>query len=120
VDSVRTKLITLCEASENIQERIFKDKVSSAAQKLARLAVQDSPNKTSNKVHAELVAMIQPLAQELERSKNRFIPRIVAKLRQMYELRWYDDDDDSYMATIKVNPRARPLTSHRPTSTRYM
>ncbi len=120
VDSVRTKLIALCEASQNIQERIFKDKVSSVAQRLARLAAQDCPDKTSDKVHAELVATIQPLAQELERSKNRFIPRIAAKLRQTYELRWYDDGDDSYMATIKVNPRARSLTSRRPTPTRYM
>lgn len=111
VDSARTKLAALYEGTEEIQERVFKDTVSPAARKLAGLAAKDCPGSSSEAVHAALVKMIKPIADELDQVKSRFIPRIVKKLRAAYELRWYDGDDD-YARAIVVDPaNARPLRS---------
>ncbi len=111
VDSARTRLAALYTGTEEIQERVFKDKVSPAASKLAGLAAKDCPGSSSEGVHTALVKMIKPIADELEQVKSRFIPRIVKKLRETYELRWYDGDD-SYASAIVVDPaNARPLRS---------
>ncbi len=103
--SVKIKLLALYECNEAVGERVFKDKVSLTARKLALLAAEDCPAKTSDKVHRELVAMIKPLVEELEQSKSRFVPHIVKALKKTYELRWYEDNVD--IVTIRVNPRAR-------------
>lgn len=115
VDKAIRDLAALYDGTEEIRERVFKDKVSPAARKLADLAAKDCPGSSSYGVHMALVKMIKPIADELEKAKHRFIPRIVRKLRATYEIRWYDGDD-SYARAIKVDPaNAHPLGSTQST-----
>jgi len=88
VNTARERLVAFYEPNQILQERVFTEKVSSAASALYYMAVTAGAGNTqSDKVHEYLRKHLEPIVLELERAPSPRVRHIAKRLRKVYEKR---------------------------------